>query len=126
MSKSQVLNDQCQSMIKYTKSGPGEIPTAWSEVNLKIGIQETQALVRERGLEMEGMLNWIAFSEVLICALVIAPRYLKDTLKSILYPLSPCTNLFNYGRFYSTERWEDRDKNGVIVGGRVQSYSLVL
>ena len=113
-------------MIKYTKSGPGEIPTAWSEVNLKIGIQETQALVRERGLEMEGMLNWIAFSEVLICALVIAPRYLKDTLKSILYPLSPCNNLFNYGRFYSTERWEDRDKNGVIVGGRVQSYSLVL
>lgn len=126
MSKSQVLNDQYQSMIKYTKNGPGEIPTVWSEVNLKIGIQETQALVRERGLEMEGMLNWIAFSAVLICALVIAPRYLKDTLKSILYPLSPCTNLFNYGRFYSTERWEDRDKNGVIVGGRVQSYSLVL
>lgn len=61
-----------------------------------------------------------------MCALVIAPRYLKDTLKSILYPLSPCTNLFNYGRFCSTGRREDRDKNGVRVGGRVQSCSLVL
>lgn len=61
-----------------------------------------------------------------MCALVIAPRYLKDTLKSILYPLSPCTNLFNYGRFCSTGRREDRDKNGVRWQGPELFFSSVV
>ena len=76
---------------------------------------------------MVGMLNpviltIIAFSEVLICALVIGPRYVKDTINNVLYPLSPCTNFLTRAGsavHIIIGRWEDRVKNGGWQGPRL-------
>lgn len=86
-----------RTWLEYTKSRPGEITKVmiWSEPEDQDPVNTM--FVRERNSQTMQMLNpviltIITFHEVLIYALIIAPKYLKDTVNSILYPFPPCTN----------------------------------